>query len=728
LNTALIERLASLRGVGTAYHDYRGELREFSLETQRGILAAMGADVDDDAALAEDVRRLEIAKWRALLPPVAAAQGSRIGFDCNISGSEFGSAIVWTVRLEDGSTLSGSVSTADLPELWQGEVEGSWVTRRRFELPIDLPPGYHELEARAGASPMQRTLLVMSPALCYEPPAIRGGARLWGVAVQLYTVRSKENWGIGDFQDLERLVRWLAPAGAGFIGLNPLHALSPAEPERASPYSASNRHFLNVLYIAVPAVEEFIGSAAAQIHCAQRPFVARLAALRAAPLVDYVGVAALKFEVLQLMFREFRAAGAIAPRARHAALAAFVAAGGESLRRQAQFDAIDCHCRSTLGTPAGWMSWPENLRDPAGEGVRRFAIEHAEEVEFFLYLQWLAHEQLGRVQALAAALGMPVGLYGDYAVGASASGAESWSDRASYRLQAEIGAPPDPLALKGQGWGIPPPDPLALEQDRLQGFVRLIRDNMRYYGALRLDHVMSLFRLWWVPAHQSPQGGAYVHYPLHQLMTVLTLESDRARCLVVGEDLGVVPDEMRAAMPQYGVYHYKVMLFEKNAGRFRAPGEYMRRALATVTTHDMPTLRGYWEGDDIDLRVRLNLYPSADSVVQVRAERDADRRALLDALRAEGLAPADLSEPTSPFTSALAQAMHLYLARSTAALAAVQIEDLLGMTDPVNVPGTSHEYPNWQRKLNADLEEIVGRADLLGALTEIGRARAAQPR
>jgi len=728
VSTALIERLASLRGVGTAYYDYRGELHPFSLETQRGILAAMGSNVDDETALAEEVRRLEIAKWRGLLPTVAAAQGSRIGFDCNITGSEFGSALVWTVHLEDGSTQSGSVSTADCPELWRGEVAGSWITRRRFELPIDLPPGYHELEARVGASPVQHTLLVMSPPLCYEPPAIRGGARLWGVAVQLYTVRSQTNWGIGDFQDLERLLRWLAPTGAGFIGLNPLHALSPADPDRSSPYSASNRHFLNVLYIAVPAVDEFIASAAAQTHCAEPAFVARLAALRAVPLVDYAGVAALKFEVLQLVFREFRAAVAAAPGPRHAAFAAFIAAGGESLRRQGLFDAIDCHCRTTLGTPSGWMSWPENLRDPAGEGAQRFAIEYAEDVEFFLYLQWLAHEQLSRAQALAAALGMPVGLYGDYAVGANASGAESWSDRASYRLQAEIGAPPDPLALKGQGWGIPPPDPLALEQDRLQGFVRLIRDNMRYYGALRLDHVMSLFRLWWVPAHHSPLDGAYVHYPLYQLLTVLALESARSRCLVVGEDLGVVPDEMRAAMPQYGVYHYKVMLFEKSdAGRFRAPHEYLRGALATVTTHDMPTLRGYWEGEDIDLRVRLNLYPSPESVAQVRAERDLDRRALLDALRAEGLAPASPSEPADRFTAALAQALHLYLARSTAALGAVQIEDLLGMTDPVNVPGTSHEYPNWQRKLNADLEEIVARPELLAELAAIGHARAAKP-
>jgi 4-alpha-glucanotransferase len=234
---------------------------------------------------------------------------------------------------------------------------------------------------------------------------------------------------------------------------------------------------------------------------------------------------------------------------------------------------------------------------------------------------------------------------------------------------------------------------------------------------------MSLFRLWWVAAHSSPLDGAYVHYPLNQLMTVLALESERAHCLIVGEDLGVVPDEMRIAMPQYGVYHYKVMLFERSAGVFRPPGDYVRRALATVTTHDMPTLRGYWQGQDIDLRERLNLYPSAEILAQVRHERAEDRVALLAALRKQGLAPAEPADPSGSFTAALGQALHLYLARSNAALAAIQIEDLLGMTDPVNVPGTNHEYPNWQRKLDADLEDIVARADLAAELREIGRAR-----
>jgi 4-alpha-glucanotransferase len=341
-----------------------------------------------------------------------------------------------------------------------------------------------------------------------------------------------------------------------------------------------------------------------------------------------------------------------------------------------------------------------------------------------LYLQWLAHEQIKGAQDLARSLGMPIGLYGDYAVGSNPAGSETWVEQAGYRMGAEIGAPPDQLALKGQGWGIPPQDPFVMEGQHLLGFVHLIRNNMRYYGALRLDHVMSLFRLWWVAAGDSPSEGAYVHYPLRELLTVLTLESARAGCLVVGEDLGVVPDEMRRAMPEYGLYHYKVLLFEKDGARYRRPDEFTHRALGTVTTHDMPTLRSFWEGRDIELRQRLDLYPSTDIAKEVMQERERDRIALLAALREQGLEPGEPASTSEPFTPELANALHVYLARSHSILVALQIDDLLGMIDPVNVPGTDREYPNWQRKLTADIEDMAARRDFDEWFRGIGRARA----
>ncbi len=723
MDTAAIEKLARLRGIGDAYHDYRGELKFFSLETKLGILRAMGCAVDDPAALARAVTEAEAARWRQFLPPVASARGERISIDINVPARDFGSSMVWSVRLEDGSRRDGATSTADCPELSRGEFEGSWMTRRRFELPCSLPPGYHEFQAALAGGGAEHCLLIISPAHCYEPAAISAGRRLWGVAVQLYSLRSQDNWGIGDFGDLLSLIRWTAACGAGFIGLNPLHALSPADPDRSSPYSASSRHFLNVLYISVPLVPEFAACAAAQSRLADPALAQRLRDLRATSLVDYRGVADCKFEILALLYRDFCDRHLDLGTERARSFRGFVAAGGELLQTHARFDAIDRYCRATFGCSSGWMSWPEEFRDVHGAAVERFAAEHPREVEFYAYLQWLAHEQLVGAQMLTRALGMPVGLYGDYAVGANPAGSETWMDQHSYRMAAEIGAPPDPLALKGQGWGIAPLDPTAMLDGQLRGFVALIRSNMRYFGALRLDHVMALFRLWWVAGGSSPTEGAYVHYPLPQLLTVLALESSRGACLVIGEDLGVVPDEMRHAMPEFGLYHYKVLLFEKQDGRFRRPDEYLRRALATVTTHDMPTLRSYWEGRDIELRRRLNLYPTAELADAVSRERGHDRGALLAALQDQGLQPSVPATVAGPFTAALAQALHLYLARTASALVALQIEDLLGMVDPVNVPGTHREYPNWQRKLSADLEDMAARADLAAQLEEIRRAR-----
>jgi 4-alpha-glucanotransferase len=723
LDTSLIERLARLRGVGDAYHDYRGELRYFSVKTRADILRAMGCAVDDPAALVAEVSELETSRWRQLLPTVATARGPRAGVDLNITARDFGSSLVWTVNLEDGGRRAGVVSTADCPELWRGEIDGSWITRRRLDLPLDLPPGYHELEVKLGAA-VTRCALITSPLECFEPPVILAGGRLWGVAVQLYTVRSRGNWGIGDFGDLKQLIRWLAPRGAGFIGLNPLHSLAPADPLRASPYSASSRHFLNMMYIAVPEVAEYDECAAARLRVSEPEFIDRLHALRAADLVDYRGVADLKFEILELLFRDFRDWHLVSNTERALEFRAFVASGGALLQSHARFDALDQYFRATLNSASGWMNWPEEYRDVNGAAADRFAAAHPLQVEFYLYLQWLAHQQLTSAQALTRDLGMPVGLYGDYAVGANPGGSETWVDQTGYRMGAEIGAPPDPLALRGQGWGIPPQDPVVMEHQRLQGFVRLIRNNMRYYGALRLDHVMSLCRLWWVAAGDAPTEGAYVHYPLQQLLTVLALESARSACLVVGEDLGVVPDEMRRAMPEFGLYHYKVLLFEKDGGRFRRPDEFVRRALGTVTTHDMPTLRSYWEGRDIDLRRKLSLYPSVEIQHEVVRERDLDRAALLSALQEQGLAPASPASPSEPFTPELANALHVYLARSRSALVALQIEDLLGMVDPVNVPGTDWEYPNWQRKLTVDVEDLVGRSDFDDSFAQIARARA----
>ncbi|NJD32273.1 MAG: 4-alpha-glucanotransferase [Gammaproteobacteria bacterium] len=723
----LLDQLARQCGIGDAYHNYRGELMSGSARTKRAILAAMDCPTDDPDAVARVLHERSVARWRSLLPPVAVVHPGRSSVAIAVGAEDTERSLDWVVTLESGGQLEGRVRVGDLPELERGSVDDRWHTRRALPLPEPLAHGYHTLRVTTERGADAQCTLISAPRRCFEPQVLHDGRRLWGVSVQLYTLRSKRNWGIGDFDDLEAVVRDFAPRGASFIGVNPLHALFPGNPWHFSPYSPSSRHFLNVLYIAVERLPEFAECAVARDRVAEPEFQAELERLRNTSHVDYPGVARAKLPLLRSLFGHFRREHLARNTARAAQFREYVAERGESLRLHALHDAIDeCLSSQDRGRYWGWPVWPEDLRDPVGAGVRAFESAHAEIVEYYAWLQWLAEEQLGAVQRVARDLGMKVGLYGDYAVGVNPSGSETWSDQALYRKGAGVGAPPDALALKGQDWGIPPQDPNVLTAEAYQPFRNLIAANMRHFGALRLDHVMALFRQWWVPVGLGATDGGYVHYPLDDLMSVLALESERHACLVVGEDLGTVPPEMSHAMGERHLYSYRVLLFEKHPdGRFRRPEEYPRRAIATVTTHDLPTLGGYWSGNDVDLRQRLARYPSDEVRLQVLEERIRDRDALLAALRSTGLMPSGCDGSPASYSEALALAIHVYLARSAAALVVVQIEDLVGMLDPVNVPGTSEEHANWQRKMSCGLEDVFASDHVAGLREAVAAARGA---
>jgi len=603
--------LALARGLGESYLDFRGEPREVSLRTRVAILAAMGIDVGDDAAVA-----------------AALAESTRVPA---------------------------------------------------------TPPA--------------------TPSRCHEPAFLAAGGRAWGLCVQLYTLRSSSNWGIGDFGDLARLARAAASKGADFIGLNPLHALFASDPAQCSPYSPSTRHCLNVLYIAIDAVPDLGDCVEAQAAIAAPGFQRELARLRALDLVDYPGVARCKLDILRKLHRRFRTAELAAGTPRGRAFREFLVERAATVGCHALFEALDAEMRATHGALGGWPSWPERYQDPDSAAVAEFAREAAEEVEVHAWLQWIAESQLAGAQRVAIDAGMRVGLYGDYAVGSNPGGSETWSDRAAYCDGASIGAPPDALALKGQDWGLAPPDPWVMSRDGGRGFARMMRDNMRHFGALRLDHVMALYRLWWVPRGLPASEGGYVHYPVAELFGSVAAESRRNGCLVVGEDLGTVPAEVGTAMAETGVYGYTVLYFERDAAEgVRAPAEWRRDALASITTHDLPSLRAWWEGSDIELRAQLGMYPEGLDLGQLFAERERDRQRLVEAMAEAGVRP---RWPVDRFEPDFAAAVHAFLASTASALVAVQAEDLLGMTDPVNVPGTSSEYSNWQRKLSADVDAML---------------------
>lgn len=709
-----LDRLAARAGIEASYDNARGEAVPTSPDTQRALLAAMGHGVADEGAAAAALDALERRDWGRSLPPVAVI---RRGVEPTVALTlpAASGEVSWRVELEDGGERSG---TAPFPTLALDEaldLDGQALERRKLPLPGDLPDGCHRLVVGDAAMP-----LIVSPGRCWLPESLENGERLWGVSAQLYLLRSDHDWGIGDFSDLARLAEITGRQGADVIGLNPLHALFPDNPEHASPYSPASRLLLNVLNIDVTALPEFAACDEAQMLVRDAEFRQRLAQARAADLVDYTAVADLKMQALGVLFHACQSA---ADPARWQAFQAFRQERGAPLERACLFLALRQHF-ADQGKP-DWRRWPEGYQDPDGPHAQAFLREQGRKVEFMAWLQWLADGQLAAAARVARDQGMQVGLYRDLAVGADSAGAETWANPRAVVAGASVGAPPDIFNPAGQDWGLPPFNPEALREEGYRSFIELLRANMRHAGGLRIDHVMALQHLYWVPQGKSPKDGAYVAYPLDDMVGILALESRRNRCLVVGEDLGTVPPGFREKMAEAKILSYRVLYFEQDAekGPYKAPGDYPALSLATIGSHDMATLRGWWAGSDIDLKASLDQLPGEGEVGKQRALRDRDRACLLAALRDEGLLPAD----GEPDEDAVSLAAHTFLARSAAGLLVVQVDDLTDEADPVNVPGTSTEHPNWRRRQCLTLEQMAGHPRFAALCRAVAAAREESP-
>ncbi len=625
-----------------------------------------------------------------------------------------GAAGHWRLTAEDGGS---EVATGTLQHA-HGELH--------IHLPAGLATGYYRLAL--AEAPQDACRVVVAPRQCHVAPQLQGGERWWGCTIQLYALRSSRNWGIGDFGDLRRLCDAAAHQGASFIGLSPLHALFPHNPDVASPYSPSSRKALNPIYLDVQTLVDLSGCEEAVQKVQSDAFQDRLRALRETEMVAYGEVARAKEEVLRLLWRHFEQHELRSELSRGAHFLRFLRERQASLGRHALFEALQEHLHAQDPNVWGWPAWPEAYRDPEGEAVQAFARDHASDVQYRLWLQWLAELQLESCQRYAKTRGMGIGLYCDLAVGVNGGGAETWVEHDTFALGMHAGAPPDPLAPTGQDWGLPPWSPQRLREARYQPFIDTLRANMRHSGALRLDHVMALMRLFWT----GPDGGTYVDYPLDDLMGVLALESQRHQCMVIGEDLGNVAPRMRELMQEGNLLSYKPLLFEReDDGAFRAPAQWQPKALAVVSTHDLPTLRGFWMGEDIELAAKLGLYPDqAARELQVLA-RAQDRARLLMALEREQLLPEGATvQPTSlpDATQAFVDAVYAFLARTPCWLVGVQLEDVTGQLLQVNVPGTTEErFPNWRRKLAVPVEGL-GSDPRWGSLAAVLRAERSGPR
>jgi len=706
--TELLAQLSELAGILPEYIDNWQQKNSPSIATQRAILTAMGLDISTKKSIEAAIKNYQLRPWRSVLEPVRVLRNSSHWVRLTLPESFTQAEFSWQLQLEDGTEQRHSFQPNQLLQLERKTVDGIAYCAWKLILPVSISLGYHRLAILSNEIVLAEQSLIMTPEKCYQPGALNESGKVWGPAVQLYAVRSERNWGMGDFTDLRLLLEQWSIWGADIIGINPLHALFPHNPEHASPYSPSSRLFFNPLYLDVEAIEDFRDCERARSLLGTAEFQLRLEGLRETELVDYKAVSAIKMPMLEMLYSHFREQHIEPNTQRAVAFRNFQQKEGERLYHQALFETLQEYFHQQDNRVWGWPVWPEPYRQLQTPEVQAFAAENRERIEFFCYLQWQASVQIGAVGWRSMELGMGVGIYLDLAVSVDGGGGESWANQALYAIGVGIGAPPEMGNQIGQDWGLPPMVPSRLFEAAYLPFIATLQHNMRFAGALRLDHVMGLMRQFWVPAGTSPTEGAYVSYPLTDLLGILALESQRNQCMVIGEDLGTVPEAVRTALAPMDVLSYRLLIDTHTAdGSLQPPIEYPAQALAGISTHDMPTLAGFWEGRDILRRTELQLFSSEEARQAQIIDRARARTELLlmlekDDLLPEGVTVNAVSLPA--VTPEFSEAVYMYLARCPSKLLMVQLEDVFGVLEQINIPTTTTQHANWRLKLPHNLE------------------------
>lgn len=701
-----LSRLADAAGIEARYWDIGGHLHLTSDETARHLLSALGFPAATDAAVAVSLARLEGEVWHESLPPaVIAMEGHEITIPLRLP-ARGPRNLRWSLDLEGGGQTSGSCNLEALEVEAVGSLDEISLVLRQLRLPAQ-PLGYHRLHLDVHAR--FATQLIVAPACGYLPAQER---RYWGIAAQIYALRSESNWGMGDFTDLRKLMDWAQARGADAIGVNPLHALFLDTPGDASPYSPNSRLFLNPLYLDVTQIPDF-----AECGLARSPATGDVArTLRTGDLINYPAVSAAKIAVLERLYAHFRATLAMQGGTREREFLKFVTEGGRDLRRFATFQMLS-ECFGTHD----WTRWPLPAQSPDQDEL--LSPEQKQRVGFFQYLQWQCAAQLGQAVG-GRASDMAFGLFKDLAVSVEAASADHWANQDLFLRGIQVGAPPDPFNEAGQNWGVVPFNPRRLRATSYAHFIALLRANMRHAGALRIDHVMGWQRLFLIPAGASASDGAYMRFPLDDFIAIAALESKRNKCAIIGEDLGTVPAGFRERMAAANILSCRILYFERDGSRVRRPEELPTKSVVAVTTHDLATLRGYWAGEDITAKAQLGIL-QGDEVRLSRDERARDKQQLLQALAEEELYTPEVD---ASWTPQLADAVYAYLARSPALLLMVQMDDLANEVRQVNLPGSTAEYPNWRRRLGQSLEEMINDPAIARSVAVIARERCTEIR
>lgn len=688
-----VVRLAERVGFAVDWTDQAGKAQTVSPETLKRLLDAMGFACGSEAEARESAARLdEIARRPAPLV---------------------------TARVGDAFTILGEAGPARLTredgEVFDMTLEPAGDGRARVR-PI-LEPGYHRLSVGD-----RETTVAVAPSRGRSIVDAAGGRRLWGLAAQVYGLTRKGDGGIGDLGGVAALAEAAARAGADALALSPLHAGFTADPHHYGPYSPSSRLFLNPLHADPDFLfgEDRVAEAARVARAA--PARARLETL---PLIDWPNAAAAKIATLRALYESFRTVELSDAEPGHLArdFERFRAEGGEMLERHARFEAIHAARFLTNDAQWDWRRWPDGFRDPASREVEAFAQANAGDVTLHVFLQWVADRSFAAAQNVARKAGMAIGLVSDLAVGMAAGGSHAWSRTDDLLVGLSVGAPPDMFNPNGQAWGLATFSPVALKTTGFSAFLATLRACMRNAGGVRIDHAMGLQRLWVVPEGESAAEGAYLAFPVDDMLRLLALESERNDCVVVGEDLGTVPEGFRDKLAGAGVAGMRVLQFERDdAQGFFPPSRYPADALAMTTTHDLPTMAGWWSGADIDLKASIGGQQFGETAENDRETRASERSELWRAFREAGVAAGE--EPAAAETDEPVAASIRFLAETPSRLVLLPLEDALGQAEQPNLPGTLDEHPNWRRRLRKPAPDLIAEPAAATRLASLNRRKA----
>ncbi|WP_204126730.1 4-alpha-glucanotransferase [Pseudomonas ogarae] len=684
MSDAQLEILASRAGLAVDWIDANGRAQKVSPAVLRSVLTGLGHPAGSAQEIDASLLQLQEAQQNHQLPPLITAD---VGVSLDLS-RYFDAGTPCEIKLEDGATLNLNLD-ADA------------------KLPGMVPVGYQHVSIQD-----QHFTLAVAPARCYSvADAVDDPTpRAWGLSAQLYALRRPGDGGFGDTQALEELARVAGERGAEAIAISPMHAMFSSDTGRYSPYSPSSRLFLNSLYAAPGTI---LGERALRTAIDATGLTNQLRTLEEQPLIDWPVAAQAKQKILRALYDGFSQG----EHPLHEDFSSFRHTSGEALENHCRFEALQAE-RAARGESLDWRHWPKEWRDPRSAALAHFAEENADEIGFYAFCQWLIARCLERAQSAARSSGMGIGLIADLAVGADGGGSQAWSRQDELLASLTVGAPPDILNRSGQGWGISAFSPEGLVRNGFRAFIEMLRANFAHAGGLRIDHVMGLQRLWVIPNDAPPRDGAYLYYPVDDLLRLLALESHRHQAIVLGEDLGTVPDGLREKLIARSILGMRVLLFEQDNTHFKPILDWPDNALATTSTHDLPTLNGWWHGHDIDWNARLDLIDS-HTEMDWRKHREREREGLRQVLNQD---PQNFREEHRE-TDQVLDASVRFLGHTRAPLVLLPLEDTLGIEEQANLPGTIDTHPNWRRRLAGQSQALLDHPDAARRLEILACAR-----